>query len=131
MKKRKIPSKEKVMSILKRSVSSRLKVNSQQELSRLVLKQLIKYDKKYTITPLRARRIALSIPEIEVKAKTKKSSGLKKVNECPICESSIKPFKVKNLMDKKIVVGYECTSCKYQSDLEAFMPMKYVFIWKP
>ncbi len=131
MKKRKIPSKEKVMSILKRSVSSRLKVNSQQELSRLVLKQLIKYDKKYTITPLRARRIALSIPEIEVKAKTKKSSGLKKVNKCPICESSIKPFKVKNLMDKKIVVGYECTSCKYQSDLEAFMPMKYVFIWKP
>jgi transposase-like protein len=130
MAERKIAPKDVVVNILKDVLYHKLKVESQEELCKIVLKELKKLDKNYTLTPLRLRKIALSLPEIEVKAKTRKSVGMKKIEKCPICESSINPFKVKNLMNKEIVIGYECTRCGYQSDLEAFMPMKYIFILK-
>jgi hypothetical protein len=130
MKDRKIPGKDKILEEIKQVLSRRLKVESQEELARLVLKRLRKEDKNYTLSPTRAKRVALSIPEIEVKAKTKKTVKLQKITSCPVCESKIEPLKVKNLLNKDIVIGYRCTSCAYESDLEAFMPMKYIFISK-
>ncbi|MBI2547092.1 MAG: hypothetical protein HYW23_01455 [Candidatus Aenigmarchaeota archaeon] len=127
---KKIPSKENLIETVKQVLSSRLKVNSQEELARLVLKRLRRENKDYAVSPLRAKRIALSIPEIEVKAKTRKAVKLQKISDCPICHSGIEPLEVKNLAEKRVLVGYQCTGCAYQSDLEAFMPMKYAFLWK-
>jgi hypothetical protein len=127
---KKIAPKEKVAQIIKSVLSSRLKVESQEELCKLVLRQLKKENKEYTLSPTRVKRIALEIPEIEVKAKTKKKVGLLKIERCPICDSPIEPIKVKNLLNKEIVIGYRCTNCAYESDLEAFIPMKYIFLMK-
>jgi predicted RNA-binding Zn-ribbon protein involved in translation (DUF1610 family) len=127
---RKIPSEEKVKEVIKEILKSRLKVESQEELSRLALIQLKKENKNFTLSPTRAKRIALQIPEIEVKAKTKKMPKMQKIEKCPICGSSVQEIKVRNLLNRAIVVGYRCINCNYQSDLEAFMPMKYIFILK-
>jgi len=128
---KKIPSKEKLHEIVRKVLSQHLKVNSQEELCRLVLKRLKRENKDYVVSPVRVKRIALDIPEIEVKAKTKKTVRLQKINKCPICHSKIEPLEVKNLADRKVLIGYQCTECAYQSDLEAFMPMKYSMFWKP
>jgi formate dehydrogenase maturation protein FdhE len=130
MKDRRIPLEEKVKEEIKEVLSRRLKVESQEELAAMVLKRLRKEDKNYTLSPTRAKRIALSIPEVEVKAKTKKTVRLQNITSCPVCEGKIEPLKVKNLLNKDIVIGYRCTSCAYETDLEAFMPMKYIFILK-
>lgn len=130
MEDRKIPSDEKVKEIIKKILKSRLRVESQEELSSLALKELQKEDKSFTLSPMRAKRIALQIPEIEVKARTKKTPKMQKIDKCPICEAKIEEIKVKNLLNRFIVVGYRCINCGYQSDLEAFMPMRYVFILK-
>lgn len=130
MKDRKIPPEMRVAEEIKKALSSRLSVESQEELCRLVLKRLKKIDKNFTISPIRVKRVALLIPEIEVKAKTKKAVRLQKIDKCPICDSPIEPLEVRNLLNNKITVGYTCTKCAYQSDLEAFMPMKYIFIWR-
>jgi len=127
---KKIPSKAKLEDVVMQVLSSHLKVNSQEELSRLVLKRLKRENKDYVASPVRVKRIALDIPEIEVKAKTKKTVRLQKINKCPICHSKIEPLEVKNLADRKVLIGYQCTSCAYQSDLEAFMPMKYSFVYR-
>lgn len=111
-------------------VRRRFKVESQEELARLVLRRLRKEDRKYSLSPIRVKRIALAMPEIEVRAKTKKTLRLPKIEKCPVCESDIKPVKVKNLLNREITIGYRCTKCGYESDLEAFMPMKYIFLWK-
>ena len=95
---KKLPPKDKLIEIIKQVVASRFKVESQEELYRLVLKQLKKIDKKYTLSPIRAKRIALLISEIEVKAKTKRTVRLQKINKCPICDSPIEPIKVKNIL---------------------------------
>ncbi len=128
---KKIPSKEMLIDIVKNVLKTHLEIESQEELCRHVLRQLRKEDKNYILTPTRAKRIALLIPEIEVKAKTKKAVRLQKIDKCPVCESDIEPIMVKNLLNKDISIGYRCTDCAYESDLEAFMPMKYDFLWKP
>ena len=128
---KKIPSKEKLHEIVRKVLSQHLKVNSQEELCRLVLKRLKRENKDYVVSPVRVKRIALDIPEIEVKAKTKKTIRLQKISNCPICHSRIEPLEVKNLANRKVLIGYQCTECAYQSDLEAFMPMKYSMSWKP
>lgn len=127
---RKIPNKEKIVDGIKQVLSRRLKIESQEELAGLVLKRLRIEDKNYSLSPTRVKRIALSMPEVEVKAKTKKTVKLQRIITCPVCESKIKALMVKNLLNRKTVVGYKCTSCGYESDLEAYMPMKYSFIWK-
>jgi hypothetical protein len=127
---KKIAPKEKVVELVKKVLGARIKVESQEELCKLVLRELKKEDKNYTLSPIRVKRIALEIPEIEVKAKTKRKLGLLKIEKCPICDSPIEPIKVKNLLNKEIVIGYRCTDCAYESDLEAFVPMKYIFILK-
>lgn len=121
---------ERLVGEIKYILSTRFKVESQHELTGLILKRLRREDKSYSLSPTRVKRLALSIPEVEVKAKTKKNLKLQKITACPVCESKIEPLKVKNLMNKDIAIGYRCTSCGYESDLEAFMPMKYIFIWK-
>jgi lipopolysaccharide biosynthesis regulator YciM len=131
MEKRKIASDSKIIEEIKEVLSRRFKVKSQEELCQLVLRRLRKEDKNYSLSPMRTKRMALKIPSVEVKAKTKKTPRLQKIERCPICESSIEPIEVKNLLNKKIVIGYRCTNCGYESDLEAFMPMKYIFLWKP
>jgi len=128
---KKIAPTDRVAETIKEALKARFKIESQEELCRLVLKKLRKEDKNYTLSPIRVKRIALNTSGIEVKAKTKKMLGLQHIEKCPICESAIEPFRVKNLLNKDIVVGYRCTDCAYESDLEAFMPMKYSFLWKP
>jgi ssDNA-binding Zn-finger/Zn-ribbon topoisomerase 1 len=127
---RKIPPKEIVASAIKKVLSSRKIVESQEELALLVEGELKKINKYYVVRSTRVKRIALEIQEIEVKAKTKKSISLQKIDKCPICGSEVKEMKVKNLLGKEIVVGYRCSKCGYESDLEAFLPMKYIFVWK-
>ena len=122
--------KDRAIEAIKQVLKRRLKVDTQEELCLLVLRRLRKEDKNYILSPTRVKRIALLIPQVEVKAKTKKTVRLKKIDKCPICYSDIKPLEVKNLLNKKITVGYMCTRCAYESDLEAFMPMKYIFLWK-
>jgi transposase-like protein len=127
---RKIPPKEIVADTIKKALSSRKIVESQEELALLVEKELKKINKDYVVRPTRVKRIALEIQEIEVKAKTRKSISLQKIDKCPICGLEVKEMKVKNLLGKEIVVGYKCSKCGYESDLEAFLPMKYIFVWK-
>jgi DNA-directed RNA polymerase subunit RPC12/RpoP len=128
---RKIPPKEIVADVIKKVLFSRKMVESQEELAFLVERELKKINKDYVIGATRVKRIALEIPQIEVKAKTKKSVGLQKIDRCPICGSEVNEIKVENLLGKKITIGYKCSKCGYESDLEAFLPMKYIFIWKP
>ncbi len=65
-----------------------------------------------------------------VVVKTKKNVKMQTINECPVCHAEIESLKVRNLADQNVTVGYQCTSCAYQSDLEAFMPMKYSFVYR-
>ena len=127
---RKIPPKEKVVETIKKVIKSRKMIFSSEELASLVTRALRKEDKNFVVSACRVKKIALEIPEVEIRAKTKRSEKIKKVERCPICSSPLKPIFIKNLAGKKVIIGFACTKCGYKSNLEAFMPMEYVYVWK-
>jgi len=127
---KKIPPKEKIREAIKKAVKERKVVRSSVELAAIVTRYLRKENKFYTVSSTRVKKIALSIPEIEVRAKTKRSSKVKKIEKCPICGSPLKPLVITNLQGKKVIVGFECVNCGYKSTLESFLPKEYIFVWK-
>jgi hypothetical protein len=127
---KKIPRPDFVISIIKEVLKRRGVVQSQEDLCSHVLGGLKKYDKKYVLSPRRVKELVIKIPNIKIKAKTKKIPKMTKLDKCPVCDKKVSKIYGKNLLNKKIHIGYVCKRCGYTTDLESFIPMKYIFIWK-
>ncbi len=130
MQSKKIPGDEIVIPLIEKVLKERGVVQSQEDLCFLVLEKLKKYDKDYKISPKRVKNLALRIPNVEIKAKTKRMPEMTKLERCPVCKRKIDKLYGKNLLNQKIQIGYVCKRCGYVTDLEALMPMKYLFLWK-
>jgi len=126
---KKIPRPDFVISIIKEVLKKRGVVESQEDLCFHVLYVLKKYDKKYVLSPRRVKELVIKIPNVEIKAKTKKVPKMTKLEKCPICYKKVDKIYGKNLLNKRIHIGYICNRCGYTTDLESFIPMKYIFIW--
>jgi len=127
---KKIPRPDFVISIIKEVLKKRGVVESQEDLCSHVLYELKKYDKKYVLSPRRVKELVIKIPNVEIKAKTKKTPKMTKLERCPVCDKKVGKIYGKNLSNKKIHIGYICKRCGYTTDLESFMPMKYIFVLK-
>ena len=126
----KIPKDDFVYQIVRDVVRKRGKVETQKELGEHVLKKLKKFNQVFVISPKRAKEIAITVPEIKIKAKTRKSPKMKKISECPVCTSKLKKLYGTNLLNKKIHLGYVCKTCGFSTDLSSVVPMRYMFVWK-
>ena len=127
---KKIPREHFGINIIKEVLRRRGVVQSQEDLCAIVLEKLRKYDKAYVLSPRRTKNLVIKIPNIEIKAKTKRVPRMTKLEKCPVCKKKVNKIHGKNLLNKKIHIGYVCERCGYTTDLEAFMPMKYIFLWK-
>jgi hypothetical protein len=130
MKSKKIPREHFVINIIKEVMRRRGVVQSQEDLCAIVLEKLRKYDKSYVISPKRIKDLVIKIPNIGIKAKTKRMPRISKLEICPVCKKKVSKIHGKNLLNKRIHIGYVCRRCGYTTDLEAFMPMKYLFVLK-
>ena len=127
---KKIPREHFVINIIKEVMRKRGVVQSQEDLCAIVLKKLRKYEKAYVLSPRRTKNLVIKIPNIGIKAKTKRIPRMTELERCPVCDKRVSKIHGKNLLNKKIHIGYVCERCGYTTDLEAFMPMKYIFVWK-
>lgn len=125
----KIPKEDFVYQIVRDVVRKRGIIETQEELCERVDKRLRKYNRNFVISPKRVRRIAIKVPNIKIKVKTRKSPKVKKIKKCPACKGRLKKIYGINLMGKEVHVGYVCSKCSFSSDLKSLVPMKYVFIW--
>ena len=127
---KKIPREHFIINVIKEVLKRRGVVQSQEDLSAIVLEKLRTYDKDYVLSPRRTKNLVIKIPNIEIKAKTKRVPKMTKLERCPICDKKVSKIYGKNLLNKRIHIGYICNRCGYTTDLESFIPMKYIFIWK-
>ena len=130
MKSRKIPRTDLVIHEIKEVMKKRKLVQSQEDLSYFVLEKLKKIDSNFVLSSHRVKNLVIKVPNIEIKAKTKKIPKMTKLEICPVCKKKVDKIYGKNLLNKRIHIGYVCKRCGYVTDLESFMPMKYIFIWK-
>ncbi|MEM5793355.1 MAG: hypothetical protein QXY45_03305 [Candidatus Aenigmatarchaeota archaeon] len=125
----KIPKDDFLYQIIRDVVRKRGIVETQEELCYLVSRRIRNYNKEFTISPKRVRKLALKIPEIRVKTITRKSIT-RKIIKCPVCEGKLGKIFGKNLLGKEIQIGYKCRKCGFSGKINSFMPNKYVFIWR-
>ncbi|UCG95020.1 MAG: hypothetical protein JSV92_03155 [archaeon] len=121
-----IPNSELVKRVVFYTMKRRGMVHTQEELAELVQKELKKLNKNFSITPQRSRKIALQINNMEITVKTKKSKK-SRPKKCPVCGNKLKSIYGKNLLDKRITVGFRCKICGYHANEKFFAPMKYEF----
>lgn len=124
MPKRAIPKEPEIIIAAIKAMHKHALARSQKKLAKLVLTEL--RNKKASLSPHRARLVALEIPDIEVKVFTKKSSK-KKPNRCPACGAKLKGLYAINLLNKKILVGLKCRKCGYHGSIKKFAPFRYEF----
>ncbi len=125
---RRIPPKDMVVSIMKEVMHRRKVVTTLHELWILVLANLKKINKNFVISSHRVKQIAVELPEIEVKVKTRRGKG--KLNVCPVCGSELISVYGKNLLGKKVQTGYKCKKCGFKTGIKTSSPMKYIFVRK-
>jgi hypothetical protein len=127
---KKIPRSDLVIHTIREILKRRKIVQSQEDLCFFVLDKLKNYDPNFVLSPHRVKNLVIKVPEVEIKAKTKKIPTMTRLETCPVCKKKIDKIYGKNLLNKRIHIGYVCKRCGYTTDLEAFMPMKYIFLWK-
>ena len=79
----KIPKDDFVYQVVRDVVRKRGIVDTQEELCYLVIKRLKKYNPEFVLSANRVKKIAIKIPEIKIKAKTKKTEHT--------CQASLYP----------------------------------------
>lgn len=127
---RKIPKDWDVIRAIEYVLKRRKFVTSNESLCYLTQKRLKEIDGDYVVSPSRVRKIALEIPEIRVRTKTKKTKNVKRLKKCPVCKSKTKMVFRKDLSGQRKHIGYRCDSCGFRTNLKSLIPMKYTFIWK-
>jgi hypothetical protein len=118
-----IPSKDMVKYIIKETLRNQ-NVHSQQELAELVNRKLRVGDQSYSVSQRRAKMLALEMPEVSVKVRTRKGPVPEK---CPSCKSDLRKIYTKNLEGRKLLLKMECPMCSYTGKGEKWVPMRYDF----
>jgi len=126
----KIPKDDFVYQVIRDIVRKRGHVDTQEELCYLVVKRLKGYNPEFVLSGKRSKKIALKIPEIKIKAKTRKSPKMFEIKKCPVCEGKLNKIYGTNLLNKRINLGYLCKRCGFSADLSSIVPMRYMFVWK-
>jgi len=104
---------------------------SQEELHRLVLKELHKQNPKYAITLSRLRHIAALIMEIKIKTKCKMGKKPPKTNKCPVCNVKMDETKNKTLEGSETNLSYICHVCGYWTDkTRRRIPKEYLLVYQ-
>jgi len=122
------PDDELVKQIIILVMKKRKHVETQEELEKLVLSYLRRLDPDFIISPQKMRFLALGLPEIESRVRTK-SSTKSVPDSCPACGGELELFKAKNLLGEDVVVAFKC-SCGYAGTSTSFAPAQYEFFYR-
>ena len=97
---KKVPRSDLVIHTIKEVLKKRKIVQSQEDLCFFALDRLKKYDPNFVLSPQRTKNQVIKIPEVEIKAKTKKIPTMTKLEVCPVCKKKVDKIYGKNLLNK-------------------------------
>ena len=105
-------------------------IESQNELVRMVLKELGKDGETYRISGKRIRKYALENNMVSLEIDYRGSKNRSMPDICPVCNSVLVPVNNTTLDGDTIELRRKCRNCGYISGARGSVPGRYVFIRK-
>ena len=122
-----IPSDDQIEAALKKVFKKFRTVNSQNRLKKLVEKELITKKKKFGVSDIRLRDIALSSDFIKLETRTREGDPKKLMTKCPVCKSDLSRVKNLTIWGGEVTIEFNCKKCGYWTGKKKRMPTRYVF----
>lgn len=118
-----IPKSDVVSFVLKEALRGR-SLNSQHELTEVLNSRLRRNNPDFSVSKLRARRIALASPGITTEILTRRG---RPPSRCPACGHYLRKTFTKNLKGKRLLFRISCSRCPYKASGGKWAPKRYIF----
>ena len=122
-----IPSNEQVELALKKIFKKYRTVPSQNRLKQLVTKELSGKKKKYGISGVRLRKIAIESDFVKLEIHSREGDPNRILNKCPVCDDVLKRVKNLTIWGGEVTIEFRCYNCGYWTGKKKRIPTRYVF----
>jgi hypothetical protein len=100
---------------------------SQASFRAAVLEVLRRDDPLAVVSGTRLRRLALETPGVRLIVRYTEKPEIRPLTECPVCGSPLRPIRNRTLTGDSIVLGQQCTRCRYWTHHPRRVPTRYTF----
>jgi uncharacterized protein with PIN domain len=125
--KQNFPSDKQVETALNNVLKKYHSVNSQNKLKKIVDKELSKKNKKFSVSAVRLRNIAINSNFVKLEIHSREGDPKKIMNKCPVCESILNRVKNLTIWGGKVTLEFRCSNCGYWTGKKKRIPTRYVF----
>ncbi|MDH7506536.1 MAG: hypothetical protein QHH15_01945 [Candidatus Thermoplasmatota archaeon] len=122
-----IATDDQIKQVIKKIFKKSRTVSSQNNLKKLVEKELSTKKKKFGVTASRIRNIALNSDFIKLEIHTRKGDPKKLLYKCPVCKSDLHRVKNLTIWGGEVTIELNCKNCGYWTGKEKRIPTRYVF----
>jgi hypothetical protein len=92
-----------------------------------VLEFLRRDDPLAVVSGTRLRRLALETPGVRLGVHYTEKPDLRPLTQCPVCGSPLRPIRNATLTGPSVVLGQQCTRCRYWTHNQRRVPTRYTF----
>jgi len=100
---------------------------SQASFRAAVLAFLRRDDPLAVVGGTRLRRLALETPGVRLIVSYTERPGGRPLVECPVCGAPLRPIRNRTLTGDSVVLGQQCTRCRYWTHHPRRVPTRYTF----
>jgi hypothetical protein len=100
---------------------------SQASFRAAVLDVLRRDDPLAVVSGARLRRLALDTPGVRLTVRYTEKSNEQPLARCPVCGSDLRPIRNRTLTGDSVVLGQQCTRCRYWTHRTRRVPTRYSF----
>jgi uncharacterized C2H2 Zn-finger protein len=122
-----VPDDETVVAAARSVLREAKSVVSQRELRRLVLLELRRADKTFSLGGERLRRLMAHQDFARVELRARKGSREKILTKCPVCDERLVRQKNQTLFGGEVTLTLRCPRCGYWTGKEKRIPTLYTF----
>jgi len=92
-----------------------------------VLDFLRRDDPLAVVSGTRLRHLALETPGVRLGVRYAEKPDLRPLEECPVCGSALRPIRNATLTGGPVILGQQCTKCRYWTHNVRRVPIRYTF----
>ncbi len=92
-----------------------------------VLDVLRRDDPLAGVSGTRLRRLAMETPGVRLSVHYTERPGSDALAACPVCGSELRPIRNRTLTGDSVVIGQQCSRCRYWTHHPRRVPTRYIF----